>query len=406
VNLAPAPRVEPARVPAGQRAALTRVPASSAASTSRACSAANSAPCSRAENAHSVSGDRGPGAALESPPAAVSASRARPSGTGGTRLQRAWAPLGNAGASSPTRPGVTRPTGRRATAHTARDDGKPHRSPFGLRAGSPKGRRLLLPAATIGNAPLGLAEPSTRPAAAWTVGAWRAARPASRGPRSGTCPSTQPTCPRSAGTGWQAGGPPTAPLSSLRSTATRWTREGRCGGRGPGWAARIDDEPLAAPLPRLHDARHAWAVAMLRSGIAPAALARLGGWADVGIIHRRYGRRALPDELDGAGRALGAWRASRRLERAAQALAYRVDRPTLHETVIAYGEIHRLALLLEPTGGAGGHSPSSPTGEEIAAAMRQSEFPPRDMFGPWARGEKDPPVVRFLRWISRSSVTH
>jgi Phage integrase family len=171
-------------------------------------------------------------------------------------------------------------------------------------------------------------------------------------------------------------------------------------------AARIDDEPLAAPLPRLHDARHAWAVAMLRSGIAPAALARLGGWADVGIIHRRYGRRALPDELDGAGRALGAWRASRRLERAAQALAYRVDRPTLHETVIAYGEIHRLALLLEPTGGAGGHSPSSPTGEEIAAAMRQSEFPPRDMFGPWARGEKDPPVVRFLRWIGRSSVTH
>ncbi len=34
-------------------------------------------------------------------------------------------------------------------------------------------------------------------------------------------------------------------------------------------------------------------------------LAKLGGVADVGIIHRRYGRHALPDELEGAGRALG-----------------------------------------------------------------------------------------------------
>jgi integrase len=80
-------------------------------------------------------------------------------------------------------------------------------------------------------------------------------------------------------------------------------------------AARIHDEPLAGPLLRLHDARHAWAVAMLRSGIAPAALARLGGWADVGIIHRRYGRHALPDELEGAGRALGEWREARRAAR-------------------------------------------------------------------------------------------
>jgi integrase len=77
-------------------------------------------------------------------------------------------------------------------------------------------------------------------------------------------------------------------------------------------AARIGDEPLPAPLPRFHDARHAWAVAMLRAGIAPAALAKLGGWSDVGIIHRRYGRHALPDELAHAGRALGEWREARR----------------------------------------------------------------------------------------------
>jgi integrase len=77
-------------------------------------------------------------------------------------------------------------------------------------------------------------------------------------------------------------------------------------------AARVGDEPLLAPQPRFHDTRHAWAVAMLRSGIAPAAVARLGGWADVGLVHRRYGRHALPDELEGAGRALGAWREARR----------------------------------------------------------------------------------------------
>lgn len=51
---------------------------------------------------------------------------------------------------------------------------------------------------------------------------------------------------------------------------------------------------------------------MLRAGIAPPAVAELGGWAEVGIIHRRYGRRALPDELADAGRALGRWRAAHR----------------------------------------------------------------------------------------------
>lgn len=71
------------------------------------------------------------------------------------------------------------------------------------------------------------------------------------------------------------------------------------------WERVRDGAGIAEPAPRFHDARHAWAVAMPRAGVPPAALARLGGWSDVGMIHRRYGRHALPDELAGAGAALG-----------------------------------------------------------------------------------------------------
>jgi integrase len=78
-------------------------------------------------------------------------------------------------------------------------------------------------------------------------------------------------------------------------------------------STQVEGEALAEPAPRFHDARHAWAVAVLRAGIPPAALGRLGGWADVGMIHRRYGRHALPDELDGAGPTLGVWREARRM---------------------------------------------------------------------------------------------
>ena len=81
------------------------------------------------------------------------------------------------------------------------------------------------------------------------------------------------------------------------------------------WARVVEASGIDEPLPRLHDSRHAWAVAMLRAGVAPPALAKLGGWSDVGIIHRRYGRHALPDELEGAGRALGKWREARRASR-------------------------------------------------------------------------------------------
>lgn len=86
-------------------------------------------------------------------------------------------------------------------------------------------------------------------------------------------------------------------------------------------AARVDGldddgEPtraaLAGPLPRFHDLRHTWCVFMLRAGVRPEAVAKLGGWSDVGIIHRRYGKHALPDELAGAGEALAAYRASLR----------------------------------------------------------------------------------------------
>jgi integrase len=67
---------------------------------------------------------------------------------------------------------------------------------------------------------------------------------------------------------------------------------------------------ISEPLPRFHDTRHAWATTMLRAGLAPAAVARLGGWADVGMVHRRYGRHAFPDELEGAGQKLAAYRQS------------------------------------------------------------------------------------------------
>lgn len=78
------------------------------------------------------------------------------------------------------------------------------------------------------------------------------------------------------------------------------------------WKRAVTTARLADPRPRLHDTRHAWAVAMLRAGVVPATLAKLGGWSDVGIIHRRYGKHALPDELADAGEALGRWRAARR----------------------------------------------------------------------------------------------
>jgi integrase len=69
-------------------------------------------------------------------------------------------------------------------------------------------------------------------------------------------------------------------------------------------------EGLPNPLPRVHDARHAFATHALAAGLSPHAVARLMGHKDVGLVLKRYGD-ALPDELAGAGDALSRWRKTR-----------------------------------------------------------------------------------------------
>lgn len=66
------------------------------------------------------------------------------------------------------------------------------------------------------------------------------------------------------------------------------------------------------PLPRPHDARHAYASHMLALGLTAHAVAELMGHADAALVTRRYGH-ALPDELARAGELLGAWRKARGL---------------------------------------------------------------------------------------------
>ena len=78
------------------------------------------------------------------------------------------------------------------------------------------------------------------------------------------------------------------------------------------WRSALKGAGITPPLPRFHDARHAWAVAALRAGVRPEAVATLGGWSDVGMVHRRYGRHALPDELLTAGAAIQEYRTRRR----------------------------------------------------------------------------------------------
>jgi integrase len=69
---------------------------------------------------------------------------------------------------------------------------------------------------------------------------------------------------------------------------------------------------LAEPLPRFHDARHAFATHLLAAGLSVHAVAALLGHTDAGLVLRRYGH-ALPDEVAGAGKALSAFRAIRGL---------------------------------------------------------------------------------------------
>lgn len=67
---------------------------------------------------------------------------------------------------------------------------------------------------------------------------------------------------------------------------------------------------IAAPLPRFHDTRHAFASHALAAGLTPRAVAALLGHSDAGLVLRRYGH-ALRDELAAAGEVLSAWRAAR-----------------------------------------------------------------------------------------------
>ena len=67
---------------------------------------------------------------------------------------------------------------------------------------------------------------------------------------------------------------------------------------------------VAAPLPRFHDCRHAFATHALAAGLTAHAVAALLGHSDAGLVLQRYGH-ALPDELASAGETLSAWRAAR-----------------------------------------------------------------------------------------------
>jgi integrase len=74
-------------------------------------------------------------------------------------------------------------------------------------------------------------------------------------------------------------------------------------------AERALEAAKAAPLPRLHDCRHAFATHALAAGLSAHAVADLLGHADAGLVLRRYGH-ALPDEVAAAGERLSAWRRS------------------------------------------------------------------------------------------------
>ena len=76
------------------------------------------------------------------------------------------------------------------------------------------------------------------------------------------------------------------------------------------WKRACRRAGLAQPLPRFHDARHAYASHALAAGLSAHAVAALLGHSDAGLVWRRYGH-ALPDEIVGVGAALSAWRAAR-----------------------------------------------------------------------------------------------
>ena len=64
---------------------------------------------------------------------------------------------------------------------------------------------------------------------------------------------------------------------------------------------------LTDPQPRFHDLRHTAATFFLAAGLRSHAVAELLGHEDAGLVDRLYGH-ALPQEVNGAGAALDAWR--------------------------------------------------------------------------------------------------
>lgn len=81
-----------------------------------------------------------------------------------------------------------------------------------------------------------------------------------------------------------------------------------------------------------------------------------------------------------------------------QALAARVPASTLDETAIAYGEMRRLAVLLQSGEGRGGYGPTSDVGLAISEAVALSKQT-RQHLKPWARGDHDPATVRLYRRV-------
>lgn len=76
------------------------------------------------------------------------------------------------------------------------------------------------------------------------------------------------------------------------------------------WRRAVADAAIPDPRPRLHDARHHWAILMLRAGVLPQVIAKVGGWGSLSMLLNRYGKHALPGEHVGAGAALDAYLAS------------------------------------------------------------------------------------------------
>lgn len=78
------------------------------------------------------------------------------------------------------------------------------------------------------------------------------------------------------------------------------------------WRRVIDRAGIDDPRPRLHDARHHWAIHMLRAGVIPQVVAKNGGWGSTKMALDRYGKHVLPGEAESAAEKLDAYLAQRR----------------------------------------------------------------------------------------------